>query len=179
VWVLEERGHTPDGVLFYIPEHQLLHTADMTLPIFPTFPDTNGKATREVLGRCHAMASAGAVSLLTEGHFHERIIRGQDEVVAFLGTILTEHDRFQDILREILEDHDGLTVGEVYAFVCQRHDDPVVRHYLALEYPHHPITLQQVIAVSLPQMGYIAQGPRGKKRFFGPASTSYDELKIA
>jgi hypothetical protein len=100
-------------------------------------------------------------------------------VVAFLGTILTEHDRFQDILREILEDHDGLTVGEVYAFVCQRHDDPVVRHYLALEYPHHPITLQQVIAVSLPQMGYIAQGPRGKKRFFGPASTSYGELKIA
>ena len=34
-WVLEARGHTPDEVLFYLPEHRLLHTADLTLPLLP------------------------------------------------------------------------------------------------------------------------------------------------
>lgn len=167
VWVLEERGHTPDGVLFYIPEHKLLHTGDLTFPMFPTFPDTNGKVTREMLQRCHDMASAGAISLLTTGHsLSPEVFWGKDEVVPFLGTLLTEHDRFQAVLKEILEEHDGLTVGEVYASVEQRHKDPVVRHYLAMEYPDHPMSLQQIITVNLVQMGYVAQGPKGKKRFY-------------
>jgi glyoxylase-like metal-dependent hydrolase (beta-lactamase superfamily II) len=165
VWILEERAHTPDEMLFYLPEHQLLHTGDLTFPLFPTFPDTNGKETREMLYRCKAMASAGAVRLLTDGHL-QQVTRGQDEVVAFLGTLLAEHDHFQTILREVLEEHDGLTVAEVYACVCQRHDDPVVQHYLSLEYPHLPMSLQQIIAVSLPQMGYEARGPNRKKRFY-------------
>lgn len=52
VWVLEARGHTPDEVLFYLPEHQVLHTADLTFPLFPTFPDSNGAVTREMLRKC-------------------------------------------------------------------------------------------------------------------------------
>lgn len=39
VWILEARGHTPDEVLFYLPGHQVLHTADLTFALFPTFPD--------------------------------------------------------------------------------------------------------------------------------------------
>ena len=163
VWILEERGHTSDEVLFYLPEHKLLFTADLTFPMFPTFPDTNGKLTREMLQRCHDMASAGAVSLLINSHFlSPAVYRGQDEVVPFLRTLLTEHDRFQVVLREILEDHDGLTVGEVYSYVCERRDDPVVRHYLSMEYPDHPMSLQQIITVNLTQMGYTGRGPKKK-----------------
>jgi glyoxylase-like metal-dependent hydrolase (beta-lactamase superfamily II) len=40
VRVLEERGHTPDEVPFYLPEHKLLHTGDLSFPLFPTLPDT-------------------------------------------------------------------------------------------------------------------------------------------
>ncbi|HLO30521.1 MAG TPA: hypothetical protein VK249_15350, partial [Anaerolineales bacterium] len=175
VWILEERAHTSDEVLFYIPEHKLLFTADLTFPMFPTFPDTNGKLTREMLQRCYDMASAGVISLLINSHFlSPAIYRRQEEAVPFLGTLLTEHDRFQAVLREILEDHDGLTVGEVYSYVCQRHSDPVVWHYLSMEYPDHPMSLQQIITVNLTQMGYVPQGPKRKQRFYRPASPTYD-----
>ncbi len=168
VWVLEARGHTPDEVLFYLPEHQVLHTADLTFPLFPTFPDSNGSVTREMLRKCRAMASAGVIRLLTDGHHHQ-VYQGQEGVMAFLGTIITEQEHFQAVLREILEEHEGLTVGQVYTHVRQRHGDPVVQHYLSLEFPYLPMPLQQIIAVSLLQMGYEAKGPRRKKRFYRPA----------
>ena len=175
VWILEERGHTSDEVLFYLPEHRLLFTADLTFPMFPTFPDTNGTLTRAMLQRCHDMASAGTVSLLINSLFlSPAVYRGQSEAVTFLETLLTEHDRFQVVLREILEDHDGLTVDEVYSYICERHDDPVVWHYLSMEYPDHPMSLQQIITVNLTQMGYSARGPKRKQRFYRPASAVYN-----
>ena len=178
VWILEERAHTSDEVLFYLPEHRLLFTADLTFPMFPTFPDTNGELTREMLQRCYEMASAGVVSLLINSHFlSPAVYRGQEEAVPFLGTLLTEHDRFQVVLREILEEHDGLTVGEVYSYVRQRSNDPVIQHYLSMEYPDHPMSLQQIITVNLTQMGYRAQGPKRKQRFYRPADPPYNHQR--
>jgi glyoxylase-like metal-dependent hydrolase (beta-lactamase superfamily II) len=171
VWVLEERGHTPDEVLFYLPEHQLLHTADLTFPFFPTFPASNGSVTQEMLRKCRAMASASAIRLLTDGHHHQ-VYQGQEEVMAFLGTLITEQEHFQAVLREILDEHEGLTINQVYSHVRQRHSDPVVQHYLSLEFPHLPMPLQQIIAVSLLQMGYEAKGPQRKQRFYRPAKTA-------
>jgi glyoxylase-like metal-dependent hydrolase (beta-lactamase superfamily II) len=168
VWVLEARGHTPDEVLFYIPEHQVLHTGDLTLPLFPTFPNSDGKITREMLRKCKAMASSGAVSLLIDGH-HHHVYRGKEQVSQFLMTLLTEHEHFQAILKEITEEIEGLTVGQVYSYIRQRHEDPVVQHYLSLEYPYLPMSLQQIIAVSLVQMGYETKGPRRRKRFYRTA----------
>jgi hypothetical protein len=169
VWVLEARGHTPDEVLFYIPEHMLLHTADLTFPLFPTFPSSNSQVIRDMLRRCHTMAYASAIHMLTDGH-HHRVYRGQEQIVKFLETLLNEHEHFQDVLRGILEDQDGLTVGQVYAQVRrQSHSDQVIRHYLSLEFPYLPMALQQIIAVSLVQMGYEAKGRRRSKRFYQPA----------
>jgi glyoxylase-like metal-dependent hydrolase (beta-lactamase superfamily II) len=171
VWGLEARGHTPDEVLFYLPEHQMLHTADLTFPLFPTFPDSNGAVTREMLSKCRALASAGAIRLLTDGH-HQQVYRGQEEVIGFLETLIAEQEHFQAVLREILEEHEGLTVGQVYAYVRQRHRDQVVQQYLSLEFPYLPMPLQQIIAVSLLQMGYAAKGPRRKQRFYRPANAA-------
>jgi hypothetical protein len=84
-------------------------------------------------------------------------------------TLLTEHEHFQAILKEITEEHEGLTVGQVYSYIRQRHEDPVVQHYLSLEYPYLPMSLQQIIAVSLVQMGYETKGPRRRKRFYRTA----------
>jgi len=165
VWVLQAGGHTADEVLFYLPEHRLLHTADLTLPFFPTFPASDGAVTRTLLSKCHAMAAAGAVQLLTDGH-HHMVYRGQDDAVAFLGTLLAEHKHFQAVLRDIVEAHDGLTVDEIYKLVRQRIADPVVQHFLSLEFPYFPMALQQIIAVSLVEMGYATKGPRRRKTFY-------------
>ena len=156
---------------FTCPEHQLLHTADLTLPLFPTFPSSNGTVIRAMLERCQAMASAGAIQLLTDGH-HHLVYRGQEEVVAFLGTLLFEHRHFQAVLRDILEARDGLTVGQIYAEIQQRRGDPVVQHYLSLQFPYLPMALQQIIAVSLLEMGYKAEGPQGDRRFYRRAITA-------
>jgi hypothetical protein len=169
VWVLEARGHTHDEVLFYLPKPQVLHTADLTFAPFPTLPDSDGQVIRETLRKCQAMARAGAVRVLTDGHHHQ-VYRGQQEVVAFLEALLTEQEHFQAVLRQILEEHDGLTVEQIYASVRQRCGDPVVQHYLSLESPHTPFTLQDIIIVSLLQMGYEACGPRRKKRFYRPTA---------
>jgi len=171
VWVLEARGHSPDEVVFYVPEHELLHTADLTLPFFPTFPSSNGPVTRAMLTRCQNAASAGAVRLLTDGHHHV-VYRGKQEVVAFIGTLLAEHNHFQAILRDILDTHEGLTVGQIYAQLRKRREDPVVRQYLSLEYPYFPMPLQQIIAVNVLEMGYQATGPHRNQTFHRPAKAA-------
>lgn len=169
ICVLEVRGHTPDEVLFYLPEHKVLYTGDLTLPLFPTFPDSDGTATREMLLKCKAMASSGAVSLLIDGHHHQVYREKEEEVTKFLETLLIEQEHFQALLRKIIEEHDGLTVAQVYEYIRQLHDDLVVQHYLSLEFPYLPISLQQIIAVSLVQMEYKTKGPRRKKRFYSIA----------
>ncbi|MBU0494203.1 MAG: hypothetical protein KKA73_08840 [Chloroflexi bacterium] len=168
VWVLEERGHSPDEVLFYVPEHRLLHTADLTFELFPTWPDSNSQVTREALHKCLAMARAGQVQVLTDSHHHQ-VYRGQSDIVAFLDTLLSDHERFREVLAQVMDEQDGLTVGQVYARVRER-DDPVVRKYLACEFPHTPPSLQAVIVASLLEMGYQARGPQRRKRFFRPGS---------
>lgn len=169
VWVLEARGHSPDEVLFYLPAHKLLHTGDATFPLFPTFPDSDGRLVRATLRKCEAMTRAGAVRLLTDGH-HGQVFRGEGEICALIDTLLAEQARFEAVLAEILDGADGLTVGQVYARVRDRRADPAVAHFLDLEFPHTPIELQSVIALTLRDMGYEARGPHGRKRFYRPAS---------
>ena len=171
VWILEARGHTPDEVLFYLPEHHLMYTGDLTFPLFPTFPDSNGIVTCEKLSECEAMASSGALSMLIDGH-HQRVYRGKKEITELVNTLLIEQEHFQAVLKEIIEKHNGLTVGQIYAYIRQRHDDPAIQHYLSLEFPHLPMSLQQIIAVSLVQLGYEMKGPRRKKRFYPPAKAA-------
>ncbi len=124
-----------------------------------------------MLLKCQVMASAGAIRMLTDGH-HQQVYRGRQAVLAFLETLITEQEHFQAVLREILDEHEGLTIGQAYTYVRQRQSDPVVQHYLSLEFPSLPMPLQQIIAVSLLQMGYVAKGARRKQRFYRPAKAA-------
>ena len=111
------------------------------------------------------MASSGSLSLLIDGH-HPRAYRGKEEITKFLSKLLTDQEHFQAVLREIIEEHKGLTVGQIYELVRKRKGDPVIQHYLSIEYPYLPMSLQQIAAVSLVQMGYEGKGPRRKKQFY-------------
>ncbi len=111
------------------------------------------------------MASSGSLSLLIDGH-HPQPYRGKQEITEFLSKLLIDQEHFQAVLREIIEEHEGLTVGQIYEYVRQRRDDLVIQYYLSIEYPYLPMALQQIIAVSLIQMGYESKGPKRKKRFY-------------
>jgi glyoxylase-like metal-dependent hydrolase (beta-lactamase superfamily II) len=168
VWVLEDRGHSPDQVLFYVPEHGLLYTADATYMYFPTWPDSDGLRARKVLQKCQALAEAGVVQLLADAH-NTRAYRGRDEIVPLLKTLLADNTRFRTLIQEILQVQDGLTVGEIYGRLKQRRDEePVLQKYLAHEYPRSPSSLYKVILMTLLELGYEARGPRRGKRFYRP-----------
>jgi len=107
------------------------------------------------------------VASLTDGHHHQSY-QGKSDITAFLETILSDHERFREIVCEILQEQDGLTIGEVYARLRRRPPEPVVEKYLDIEYPHSPPSLQNVMASSLLEMGYKAVGPRRHKRFYRP-----------
>ena len=70
------------------------------------------------------------------------------------------------VLREIIENNNGLTVGQIYKHIRKRNYDPMLQHYLSIEYPHLPMSLQQIIAVTLVQLGYEPKGRSGKKHFY-------------
>jgi glyoxylase-like metal-dependent hydrolase (beta-lactamase superfamily II) len=169
VWVLEDRGHSPDHVLFYVPEHHFLHAGDMPGETFPLWPDSDGQAHEQSLRKCLAMTRAGDVQLLTDGHHHQ-IYRGSDEIEPFLERFITVREHFQQALANIMEKGDGLTVPQVYARVQTCGDDPAVRWHLDAEYPHSPLCLQQTIALYLLDMGYEVKGPWRRKRFLRPGS---------
>jgi glyoxylase-like metal-dependent hydrolase (beta-lactamase superfamily II) len=170
VRVLEDRGHSPDHVCFYVPEHRFLYTGDSTYETFTIWPDSDGEAIRSSLGKCAAMARAGEVAVLADGH-HHRTYRGRKEIVAFLEGILEGDRRFREVLLGTVRRQPGLTVPEVYARLEEMRHEPVVQKYLDLEFPHAPGTLQAIVVSTLLEMGCRATGPRGSKRFFPPPET--------
>jgi glyoxylase-like metal-dependent hydrolase (beta-lactamase superfamily II) len=167
VWVLEDRGHSPDHVFFYIPEHRFLYTGDSTYDIFTIWPDTSGAAIRVSLGKCAAMARAGGVDVLADAH-HHRVYRGEGEISAFLERLLDGDRTFHEVLIDVVKRHPGLTVPQVYARLEGTRREPVVQKYLGLEFPHASGILQAILLMTLLELGCEAAGPRGRKRFYPP-----------
>jgi glyoxylase-like metal-dependent hydrolase (beta-lactamase superfamily II) len=167
VWVLEDRGHSPDHVFFYIPEHRFLHTGDTTYDMFTIWPDSSGEAIRAAVAKCAAMARAGEVGVLADGH-HHRVYRGREEILAFLEGLLEDDRRFREVLVEVVGRHPGLTIPEIYRRLEWTRHEPVVQKYLDLEFPHAPGSLQALTLLTLLDMGCVGRGPRRRKRFYLP-----------
>jgi glyoxylase-like metal-dependent hydrolase (beta-lactamase superfamily II) len=167
ILILEARAHSGHDVLVYIPEHHMLCMGDVTFPLFPTWADSDKERIKSCLRLALTMTRAGMVTLLSDGH-GGRCYRGRGDIEQLLDTLLADHDSFEQILNETLAATDGLTPAEVYVRFCDRVDQPVVERYQALEFPHTPASLQNVIVTTLLQMGYEARGPRRHKRFHRP-----------
>jgi glyoxylase-like metal-dependent hydrolase (beta-lactamase superfamily II) len=163
VEVLEGRGHSDDEVFVYLPEHRLLALGDVTFPLFPTWDNSHRDRIVDCLRRSLAMVRAGQVNVLADGH-GARCFIGKADIEALLQRTLDDHLEYEDVLRDILAREDGLTPGELYARF-KRDPRPVVARYLALEFPHTPASLQNVMVTTLLQLGYEARGPRRHQRF--------------
>jgi glyoxylase-like metal-dependent hydrolase (beta-lactamase superfamily II) len=165
VWVLEDRSHTPDEVLFYIPEHRTIYMSDATFHLAPTFCESNSYYARKVFRKVLSAARSGDVELLVDGHMHE-VFRGMDEITAYLGGILSDHVQFRGVLNEILQKENGLSIGEIYSRLEQYRDVPAVSKFLALDFPVTPTSLWICILYSVLEMGYEPRGRKGHKRFY-------------
>jgi glyoxylase-like metal-dependent hydrolase (beta-lactamase superfamily II) len=165
VYILEARAHTDHDVLVYIPAERMLCMGDVTFPLFPTWADSNSDRIIECLRKCLAMVEAGEVAFLADGH-GDRCYQGRAQIQQLLETVLADHMAFETVLKEIFEAADGLTPAEIYRAFLRFRDRPVVGKYLALEFPHTPVSLQNAMVTTLLQLGYQARGERRRMRFF-------------
>ncbi|MFC1951375.1 MBL fold metallo-hydrolase [Chloroflexota bacterium] len=165
--VLEVRGHAPDELIFYIPEHKFLFAADLTYELIPMWPSVHRDRSVQAIENCLAMAGAGEIELLADSH-SEEIYNSPDKVVALLEKFLTDHDRFVDVMREVMEEAGSLTVDEIYKRMKERRDDPAIGAHFELDFPHSPFTLRTLICTLMLQLGWPSQGKRGNKSFSLP-----------
>lgn len=165
VRVFEAAGHSAGDVLVYIPEHRMLCMGDVSFPLFPTFPDGDREKILDCLHKSLAMVQNGSVRLLADGH-SDRCYRDPVDVERVLDALIGDHQAFVQILHEIFETSDGLTPEEVYRDFKAFGNRPVVGRYLAVEFPHTPVSLQNVMVTTLVQLGFDARGPYRHKRFY-------------
>jgi len=165
--VLEVRGHAPDELVFYIPEHKFLFAADLTYELIPMWPSVHRECSVQAVQNCLAMASAGEIEILADSH-SEEVYDSAGKVVALLEKFLIDHDRFVDVMREEMKQAGALTVDEMYQRMKQRRDDPAIAAHFELDFPHSPFTLRTLICTLMLQLGWPSQGKPGKKIFSLP-----------
>lgn len=165
LFVMEARAHSDHDVLIYLPEHHMLCMGDVTFPLFPTWADSSRARILECLRSSQAMVASGDVALLADGH-GDRCYRGASEVDELLAGVVDDHVAYEQVLDDVFASADGLTPAEVYARFRRYADRPVVAKYLALEFPHTPAGLQNVMVTTMLQLGYQPRGARRRQRFY-------------
>jgi glyoxylase-like metal-dependent hydrolase (beta-lactamase superfamily II) len=167
VKALEVRGHAPDELVFYIPEHKFLFAADLTYELIPMWPAVHRDRSLQAIENCIAMAGAGEIEMLVDSH-HMEIFDSSDKIVALLEKSLADHDGFNEIVQEIIQAAGSLTVEEMYKGLKDRRDDPAVAAHFDLDFPHSPFTLRTLICTLMLQLGWSSEGKAGKKAFSLP-----------
>lgn len=168
VWILEERAHAPDEVIVYFTNEKHLHTADLTMELFPTWSDSDMVAIRDTQKRVLKMIENGAVNSLTDSHTH-RVYDTPDAAEAFVREVLESHLQFQEAMVKTLGTNKEMTVPQIYRKLKAKTDNPAIQKHLDLEFPRMPPALQTLICSSLLQSGAQVSGRWGHKRFRLPA----------
>jgi glyoxylase-like metal-dependent hydrolase (beta-lactamase superfamily II) len=137
VCVFQAGGHTPDGVMFYLPDHRFLFLADETTTI-PIWSDTNpGNAARN-LGKVLAMVDAGAVVSAAAGHFPLDVITGADNVRAAVNGYLGQKSGFESaVCGAQAAFRNSVTIDELYDYMAA-HATRMTRALLGLQFPRMP-----------------------------------------
>lgn len=137
VWVFQAHGHTPDGVLFYLPEHRFLFFADETTMI-PIWADTSpGNAARN-MGRVLAMVDVGAVDAIAAGHFPLDVVTGADNVRATVNGFLAQKNGFESCVHGGLAAFPGaVTIDQLYEHLSA-HRDRMTEALMGMQFPKMP-----------------------------------------
>lgn len=141
VCVFAAGGHTPDGVVFYVPDHRFLFLADETTTI-PIWHDTSPGNAASNLRKVLAMVDAGAVESVAAGHFPLDVITGPDNVKAVVNGFLAQKSGFESTVSGALAAFDdSVTVDELYDHVVTHATGPA-RALLAMQFPKMPTFLK-------------------------------------
>jgi glyoxylase-like metal-dependent hydrolase (beta-lactamase superfamily II) len=164
VYVMEAYGHSPDEVVFFLPKVKVLMLADESVPTFNCWPESNSARVNAVLGKAVQMLEVGEATVLVDSHTHTFF--RENAAMTYLKKLLSDYARFKEIVTDILVDHpEGVTINRIYAQARRYADEPVIRKFLAYEFPNMPGFLKTTITCLLLELGAETVGPAGSKRF--------------
>jgi glyoxylase-like metal-dependent hydrolase (beta-lactamase superfamily II) len=168
VCVFEAHGHTPDGVLFYLPEHKFLFFADETTPI-PVWKDTDTDNTARSLRNALAMVDAGAVEAIGAGHFPLELVQGADAIRQTLTGLLEQKTGFdREVCEAVSRFPTGVAIDDLYATLC-RQPTGVVARLAAGQFPKMPSFLKLTLLNYCRRHCTQAQDDRGRPVFRMPS----------
>jgi glyoxylase-like metal-dependent hydrolase (beta-lactamase superfamily II) len=117
VWVFEARGHSKDGVLFYVPRHKFLFFADETTTV-PIWPDSDADNAERTIHRALAMLDAGAIEIMAAGHFPREILTAQDRMRQALSGMVASKQQFDQALTAALQEFpQGASIDTLYEYL--------------------------------------------------------------
>ncbi|MGD8447725.1 MAG: MBL fold metallo-hydrolase [Desulfobacterales bacterium] len=164
VYVMKAQGHSPDEVVFFLPEVKVLVLADETFEFFNCWPDSSSTKVKVVLHKSLQLFQSQAAEILISGHTHQ-VFSGTD-AIQFLQTLLQEYEEFTGQILAIARNApNGLTVNDIYNKLKKLKSHPVITKYINLEFPKMPPFLKTVITSILLENGFKAAGKTRKKRF--------------
>ena len=146
VQVFEGHGHTPDGMLFYVPEHNFLFFADETTAV-PVWKDTDTDNTAETFRRTLAMVGEGALETIAAGHFPMHVVSGANDVRQAVGAMLEQKLRFDDeVSAAAAQFSSGVSVDYLYEYLRRTATEGgVIASLLQTQFPKMPSFLKLML----------------------------------
>ncbi len=164
VYVMEARGHSPDEVVFFLPDIKALVLADETFEFFNCWPDSSSDKVKAVLNKSIQLFKSKVAEILISGHTHT--VMKDEEAVRFLESLLEEYAEFTgQVLLAAKSNPLGLTINQIYKKLKSRRDNPAIRKFFNTEFPKMPPFLKTVITAVLLENGLRPEGKDRKKRF--------------
>ncbi len=132
VQVLKAGGHSPDGLIYYLPKLKFLFLADETTPI-PIWSDMNMDNALRNFGRYQQMAEDGKVEMMANGH-GDRILK-KEEIIAFARGLIHTYEVFSKAIKDaVFKAKAGITIDEIYKII-KRKDLPELRMLFKIQFP--------------------------------------------
>ena len=149
--LLDDGAHSPDSIAVYDPQHRMLLLGDLTYEYDPLWPTGTYGRMIEHLELYRALAVAGEVSILGDGH-HHRLFHGTPEILPLLDDLIARHTRRRAAVVAIATRRGTSSVDAIRRVLVA--EDPEFAQMAAeLEFPRAYCFTRAMIAVALAEMG--------------------------
>ncbi len=164
--VINDGAHSSGHLLVYFPDLKLIVTGDLTLELFPTWPESSEKKVKEFINWVIELTGEGLVDIMVDSH-HKEAFRVPSKVSQSLKEILKSHRIFKESLLSLTKTGEKYTINDLYKGLRKmRFDNEVVDMYLENQFPRSPVFLKTIIANILIQEGFVIEGSGKDANFY-------------
>lgn len=153
LFALETPGHLDEHLSFYLPEKGIMFSGDLISFLNPNdILDSSLKETHQGMQKMLQLAEAGGIDILAAGHALPVI--GQDNVIAYLRTMLAKQEAVFDMITEIVDSCQDKTDFEEVISKVYAHDSELMRKILKINYPRTPTFIDIYVYIYMKEFGW-------------------------